>query len=380
MDEQKVEGTSSSYHAGHNGTVSRQVPSLAPDSIPKQFLGETCATKKSQCGLDEATKWRSERGSIQNQIVRHGESKQHETEEDSAASNKRADASKNCDQVCISIDGSTAEFNSQSDLPPRDKQHHKSWLQRCLVETTSWLSMASYRQMNESVTVELTPSLVPEQVDGDRNRYGHLLRDVLRDVSIFFVRFRKRVVLLVLLLVFQSFSSFILSAYEDLITHHPVIIAFLTMLVGAGGNAGNQAAVLVIRGLATGEITARFAAVAHYIAKEMKMAFAIAIVLSACGFARVILFDYPLDSAVAIATALFAIVFISVILGAILPLGMHICRADPAHAGATIQVVMDLVGVLITCLVCSVMLGEGPNQPHLPHIPHSGLATPKLRG
>jgi hypothetical protein len=40
------------------------------------------------------------------------------------------------------------------------------------------------------------------------------------------------------LLVFQSCSSFILSANEELLRNHPSIIFFLTMLVGAGGNAG----------------------------------------------------------------------------------------------------------------------------------------------
>lgn len=47
------------------------------------------------------------------------------------------------------------------------------------------------------------------------------------------------------LLVFQSCSSFILSSNQDLISDHPSIVFFLTMLVGAGGNAGNQAAVRV---------------------------------------------------------------------------------------------------------------------------------------
>ena len=71
----------------------------------------------------------------------------------------------------------------------------------------------------------------------------------------YFIQLRGRVSLLAGLLLFQSCSSFILSSFEMLLQKHSVIVCFLTMLVGAGGNAGNQAAVLVIRGLATGEIT-----------------------------------------------------------------------------------------------------------------------------
>lgn len=48
---------------------------------------------------------------------------------------------------------------------------------------------------------------------------------------------------LVGLLALQSCSGFILARNEALLQDHPVIVYFLTMLVGAGGNAGNQASV-----------------------------------------------------------------------------------------------------------------------------------------
>lgn len=42
------------------------------------------------------------------------------------------------------------------------------------------------------------------------------------------------------------------------------------------------------------------------------------------------------------------IVFISVLLGAALPLFMQLCGIDPAHSSTTIQVLMDILGVTIT--------------------------------
>lgn len=48
---------------------------------------------------------------------------------------------------------------------------------------------------------------------------------------------------LVGLLVLQSMSSFIIQRNESMLQKHLVIVRFLTMLVGAGGNAGNQASV-----------------------------------------------------------------------------------------------------------------------------------------
>ena len=54
---------------------------------------------------------------------------------------------------------------------------------------------------------------------------------------------RDRAYWLVGLLALQSCSGFILARNEILLQRHPVIVYFLTMLVGAGGNAGNQASV-----------------------------------------------------------------------------------------------------------------------------------------
>ena len=54
---------------------------------------------------------------------------------------------------------------------------------------------------------------------------------------------RSRAYWLVGLLAAQSCSGFILAKNEELLHEHPQIVFFLTMLIGAGGNAGNQASV-----------------------------------------------------------------------------------------------------------------------------------------
>lgn len=154
------------------------------------------------------------------------------------------------------------------------------------------------------------------------------------------------------LLVCQSFSSSILAANEPLLTGHPTVIFFLTMLVGAGGNAGNQAAVRIIRGLATGEISPdaseRTKAI---VSDEMVRAVALACIVVVAGFARVILFEGSMNDAVAISTSLFFVVSISVVLGTLLPLILQSLKIDAANASTSIQVIMDVLGVLITCIV-----------------------------
>lgn len=209
--------------------------------------------------------------------------------------------------------------------------------------TPNAADMAYERGLRDGYARSGGVGLPPSSPDG---RYTHS--------ESFGARLRKRAGLLVGLLVFQSFSSFILSTYEPLLQRHTVVVFFLTMLVGAGGNAGNQSAVLVIRLLATGELSPR--SQLHYVLGEARMALAISVLMVSAGFVRVVLFGYERLDAIAIAASLCAIVTSSVVLGALLPLALHRLRLDPAHAGATIQVIMDLAGVLITCIVCSAML------------------------
>lgn len=66
---------------------------------------------------------------------------------------------------------------------------------------------------------------------------------------------QERGVWLVCLLVLQSVSGMVLQRYEEMLSRHVIITVFLTMLVGAGGNAGNQSAIKMIEGIAIGEIS-----------------------------------------------------------------------------------------------------------------------------
>jgi len=168
---------------------------------------------------------------------------------------------------------------------------------------------------------------------------------------------KSRAAWLVGLLAMQSCSGFILSRNELLLQDHPVIIYFLTMLVGAGGNAGNQASVRVIRGLALGTLNPETQN--RFLSREIRMAFALSAILSVAGFFRAVAFQTPLPETLAVTTALSMIVFSSICLGAVLPLLLQKAGVDPAHSSTTIQVVMDILGVLLTVFVSTLVLDSG---------------------
>ena len=201
-------------------------------------------------------------------------------------------------------------------------------------------------------------SLSTEDECGD-NEYDAFTCPIEPDVS-FGDALRDRAYWLCGLLAMQSLSGFILARNEVLLQNHPVIIYFLTMLVGAGGNAGNQASVRVIRGLALGtlnESTQR-----QFLNREFKMALCLCGLLSTAGFIRAAAFRTPLPETVAITASLALIVFSSIGLGAVLPLVLQKLRVDPAHSSTTIQVIMDILGVVMTVFVSTLMLDSPVGQ------------------
>lgn len=135
------------------------------------------------------------------------------------------------------------------------------------------------------------------------------------------------------------------------------VVYYLTMLVGAGGNAGNQASVRVIRGLALGTLNPLTQT--QFLAREAKMAAALSVLLSVAGFCRAALFRTPLPETLAVTAALFMIVVTSVCLGAVLPLALKRVGVDPAHSSTSIQVIMDILGVVLAVVMSTVIL-DGP--------------------
>lgn len=111
------------------------------------------------------------------------------------------------------------------------------------------LRATSLTHKHSSVKVEVDEKFVQEGALLDKysdDHRPHGLDDVacqsLLEESIYGC-VKERAGWLVGLLILQSMSSFILAQNEALLEEHMVIIRFLTMLVGAGGNAGNQASV-----------------------------------------------------------------------------------------------------------------------------------------
>lgn len=177
----------------------------------------------------------------------------------------------------------------------------------------------------------------------------------------------------------------VLDRYQQLLKDHLVVTLFLTMLVGAGGNAGNQSAIKVIRGLvrapatccwlfipaiaaismvlqATGTIRSTAASFRKILSQQAAVGALLGASLAAGGWLRVYLTNGNAWNATAISVSLLCIVFTSVVMGTTLPFGLARLGIDPANAGTTIQVIMDILGVAITCATCQLVLDQLASQ------------------
>jgi len=232
---------------------------------------------------------------------------------------------------------------------------------RCVNDSNGSTLTLKHKHSNVEGDVDSTIKEHPQErhdIDESSNDTIIKVKPKLSTTNLSIIHFydllRDRATWLIGLLFFQSCSGFILSRNEVLLQKYPIIVYFLTMLVGAGGNAGNQASVRVIRSLALGTLHSK--TIPSYLLRELAMAFLLSILLSMAGFIRAIIFLTPIQETIAVTTSLSLIVFTSVCFGALLPLLLHLVNVDPAHSSTTIQVVMDILGVLLTVCVTSFIL------------------------
>lgn len=104
------------------------------------------------------------------------------------------------------------------------------------------------------ITVDDIVDVIEEEATEDVASLSHItpLEDSYLETSTFQMA-KKCVPWIVVLLVLGTFSSLVLSIFQDRLAVIPVLAAFIPVLMDTGGNAGGQTIALMIRGLATKE-------------------------------------------------------------------------------------------------------------------------------
>ena len=173
---------------------------------------------------------------------------------------------------------------------------------------------------------------------------------------------KTRIPWLLLLMLSATFTGQIIASFEAKLAAIPVLIAFIPMLMGTGGNSGGQSSVTVIRGLAIGEI--ENSDIWKIIWKETRVALLCGAILAACNFVKIILVDnlifhndVSLAANVVVSLTLIITVLVAKIVGCALPVAAKKIGLDPAvMASPFITTIVDAVSLLIYFGIASIVL------------------------
>jgi magnesium transporter len=166
---------------------------------------------------------------------------------------------------------------------------------------------------------------------------------------------------LIFLLITSTFTSLILSGYEEKLA--PVFLAFVPMLMGTAGNAGGQASVTVIRAIAVDDV--RFKDILKVILKELASALLIALALGVVCFAKLMLLDnlfmtpkITVDQALIISLVCMLSIVLAKLIGCTLPLFAKAIKLDPAVVASPLMTtIVDAVALLLYCAISIAAIG-----------------------
>ena len=178
-----------------------------------------------------------------------------------------------------------------------------------------------------------------------------------------FEMWRNRVPWLLFLMISATFTSVILTHFENMLAVQAALVAFIPMLMGTGGNSGAQASTAVIRSLSLGDTEPRDALIVVW--KELRVAFICGLTLSVVNFGKMLLLDGLIlgNAGVTVAVAatvslsiLFIVMFAKVV-GSMLPILAEKIGVDPAvMANPLISTLTDAVSLLIYIYIAKLIL------------------------
>ena len=174
---------------------------------------------------------------------------------------------------------------------------------------------------------------------------------------------KKRARWLVVLFLGEMLTATAMGYFEREIARAVVLALFVPLIISSGGNSGSQAASLIIRALAVGEVTLRDWW--RIMRREILSGLALGGILGGVGFIRVSLWQQLFGTygahwfliALTVLFALVGVVMWGTIAGSMLPFVMKRLGADPATSSAPfVATLVDVTGLVIYFSVAATIL------------------------
>jgi magnesium transporter len=165
---------------------------------------------------------------------------------------------------------------------------------------------------------------------------------------------RKRAGWLAALFLGEMLTATAMGFFEQEIARAVVLALFIPLIISSGGNSGSQAATLLIRAMALGEVQIRD--IWRVLRREASAGIALGSVLCVIGMLRILVWHGLWGSygeqfarvAFTVGASLIGVVLFGTLAGALLPMLLRTCRIDPATASApAVATLVDVSGLII---------------------------------
>lgn len=165
---------------------------------------------------------------------------------------------------------------------------------------------------------------------------------------------KNRVPWLLFLMLSATFTTMILNSFEEALAVQAVLIGFIPIIMGTGGNSGAQASTAIIRSISLGDTEP--ADVLRVVWKELRVSVLCGLSLAAVNFVKMLLVDRLLFAnpdvtvmvALTVSIAIVLTVMFAKVVGSTLPILAEKIGLDPAVvATPLITTISDAVSLLI---------------------------------
>jgi len=206
------------------------------------------------------------------------------------------------------------------------------------------------------ITIDDVVDVVQEEVTEDFEKMAGILpsEDTYLKTPVFTL-FRQRIFWLMILMVSAMLTEALVDHFEGAIASLPILVAFIPMLMGTGGNSGSQTSTMIIRGMALDEITLEDFFKVWW--KEVRVALLCGVSLAAVNYLRIVLQYGDGGFALTVSLTLIATVIIAKSLGCMLPMLAKKLRLDPAlMASPMLTTITDACSILVFFIFITTIL------------------------
>lgn len=165
---------------------------------------------------------------------------------------------------------------------------------------------------------------------------------------------KHRILWLLVLMFSATITGSIIASYENAFAAIPLLVAFIPMLMDTGGNCGSQSSTLIIRGIAVDEL--HFSDLFAVVWKEFRVALVVGVALAVANGIRIWIMYGDAGLAVVVGCSLMGTIFVSKLIGCMLPIFAKQVHLDPAiMAAPLITTVVDTCSVIIYFKIATIV-------------------------